>query len=118
MTTLHDARTAIHAALTGEGMVAKRITSQEVAVVDTVGEYRVREIARQSAEEAVKLFAQRLGIEDIAEVRGDLDHLRRLVKAADGRTQEARKTMFTVIGGMILAVLSYLAAAFTMKGHP
>ena len=81
-------------------------------------EYRVREIARQAAEETVKLFCQRLGIEDIAEARGDLDHLRRMVKASEARAQEGRKTVFTIIGGVILAVFGYIVAAFSLKGHP
>ena len=86
--------------------------------MDTVGEYRVREIARATAEETVKLFCQRIGIEDVAEARGDLDHLRRLVKASEARANEGRKTVFTIVGGIILSIVGYLAAAFTLKGHP
>ena len=85
--------------------------------MDTVGEYRVREIARQSAEETVKLFTERLGIEDVAAARRDLDYLRRLVKATEARGMEGRKTVFTVIGGMIMMAITYIIAAFTIKGH-
>ena len=87
-------------------------------MVDTVGEYRVREIARQTAEETVKLFCERLGIENISEARGDLDHLRRLVKASEARSQEGRKTVFAIIGGAVMAVVTYLVTSFTIKGHP
>ena len=86
-------------------------------MTDPLPEWRVREIARQAADETVKLLCERLGIEDIAEARGDLDHLRRIVKSAEARASEGRKTVFTIIGGVVLAVLGYLAAAFNMKGH-
>ena len=45
--------------------------------MDAVDEWRVRE--------TVKLLCERLGIDNISEARGDLDHLRRLVKAARQR---------------------------------
>ena len=83
-----------------------------------MGEYKVREIAREAAEATVRQFCERLGIENIAEARGDLDHLRKLVKASEARAQEGRKTAFTIAGGVILAIFSYIAAALTFKGHP
>ena len=66
----------------------------------------------------MKQFCERLGIDNIPEARGDLDHLRRMVKAAEARGAEGRKTVFTVLGGMLMMVITYLVTAFTIKGHP
>ena len=83
-----------------------------------MGEYKVREIAQQAAEATVRQFCERLGIENIAEARGDLDHLRKLVKAAEARSQESRKTVFAIIGGAVMAVITYFVTSLTFKGHP
>lgn len=80
-------------------------------------EWRIREIARESAKEAVKDFCERMGIEDVGKTRRNLDYLAVQVASAEGRRSEGRKTVFTILGGLALAAISYLAAAFSFKGH-
>ena len=80
-------------------------------------EWRIREIARESAKEAVKDFCERMGIEDVNKTRRNLDYLSLQVQAAEGRRSEGRKTIFTILGSLGLAAISYLAAKFSFQGH-
>jgi len=80
-------------------------------------DWRLQQIARAAAEEAVKAFAERLGIEDIGKTRRNLDYLDMIRDHAEGRLVESRKTIFTVLGGAVLLVLGYLASAFGFRGH-
>lgn len=86
-------------------------------MVDDMPEWRIQQIAKVASEEAVKAFAERLGIENTGQTRRNLDHLNRLREAAEGRSTEGRKTAFTVVGGAVLLILGYLASAFGFKGH-
>ena len=80
-------------------------------------EYRIREIARIAAEEALKAYSERLGIDNIGQTRRNLDYLNKLRESADGRTTETRKTLFVVIGGMAMAAVGYAVSMLGLKGH-
>lgn len=87
-------------------------------------EWRIRElckdIAQEAAEGAVDRMCDRLGLDakNLGATRPDLDFLRRQRTAADARSQEGRKTVFAVIGGITMALLGALATFFNLRGGP
>lgn len=88
---------------------------------DQIPEWRIREIAREASEmaaqRAIEMFCQRLGIENLPNTRRNLDFLAAQSEAAMGRRNEGRKTVFTVIASIAMAVVGYIVAALNLKGH-
>lgn len=91
---------------------------------EPVPEWRIRQvckdIAQEAAEGAVERMCDRLGLDpkNLGATRADLDFLRRQRMTADARSQEGRKTVFAVIGGITMAMLGALATFFNLRGGP
>lgn len=79
--------------------------------------YEIKEISEMAAKTAIIEMLQRLGIEDISKTRRNLDYLDKQVQATESRVNEGRKTLFTIIGGLVVGLVTYLATVFTIKGH-
>ena len=80
-------------------------------------DWRIQQVAKAAAEEAVKLMLGRLGIKDEDEFRRTLYYVEALRKASEARQNEGRKTVFQFLVGVFLLAAGYFASAIGFKGH-
>ncbi len=80
-------------------------------------EWRITEIAEQTAQKVVDLLCQRRGSEDLHRPRHNLECLGNQAEQAQSRRNEGRRTIYTVIGGGVMLIAGYIGAALNLKGY-
>ena len=78
-------------------------------------EWRIQRIVRDAVREEMREFAERIGGDDMGRLRRVIDFAGVQMDAASKRSDEGRKTVFTLLGGLVVAIAGYLAAM--LKGH-
>ena len=82
-------------------------------------DWRTREAIREEVKQGVADAFAALGISNRDETRRDLDYLAELRRSRVARQGDAARTMWQVVGGVVLTVLGFVAANLGFKGgHP